>query len=150
MTTDRDGTRFHRTVLVVEVLGNAPYAGELADLSAAVTDGEYSGAILAESTTEVDRPDMAALLRLHHSDPDFLDAGEQNAEDGAGFLDERASTTPTVTHHADAFARPRATEEIRTNERCPCRSGYANNPMIHNNQIRRYGRCSCTCHGGWR
>lgn len=31
---------------------------------------------------------------------------------------------------------------------CPCRSGYANDPGTHNNQVRANGRCHCFCHGG--
>jgi hypothetical protein len=29
---------------------------------------------------------------------------------------------------------------------CSCRSGYANNPLTHNNQVRTTGRCHCACH----
>jgi hypothetical protein len=29
---------------------------------------------------------------------------------------------------------------------CSCRSGYANNPLLHNNQVRASGRCRCACH----
>ena len=29
---------------------------------------------------------------------------------------------------------------------CPCRTGYANNPGVHNNQVRAAGWCSCECH----
>jgi hypothetical protein len=29
---------------------------------------------------------------------------------------------------------------------CSCRSGYANNPLLHNNQVRTSGRCRCACH----
>ena len=35
---------------------------------------------------------------------------------------------------------------MRVPQPCPCRSGYANNPMIHNNQVRTLGFCSCQCH----
>jgi hypothetical protein len=35
----------------------------------------------------------------------------------------------------------------RPRSRCACRTGYASNPQVHNNQVRAYGRCSCECHG---
>ena len=63
------------------MLGNERYTADLAGLSEAVGDGDYSGVILAEDTTEVSREDMAALLRLHGSDPDFLGAGEAGPDD---------------------------------------------------------------------
>lgn len=33
---------------------------------------------------------------------------------------------------------------------CSCKTGYANNPGTHNNQVRAYGRCNCECHGSRR
>lgn len=33
---------------------------------------------------------------------------------------------------------------------CSCKSGYADNPQAHNNQVRNNGRCMCECHQGRR
>ena len=35
---------------------------------------------------------------------------------------------------------------MRVAQRCTCKSGYANNPLTHNNQVRQLGICHCTCH----
>ncbi len=65
---------FFRTVVVVEILGNTPFDGDAADIGAAITDGAFSGAVLSQTTTEVDRPAMAALLVMQGSEPGFLQA----------------------------------------------------------------------------
>ncbi len=67
-------TQYFRTVVVVEILGNTPFAGDAADIGPAITEGDYSGAVLSHTTTEVDRPSMAALLTMHGSEPGFLQA----------------------------------------------------------------------------
>lgn len=39
---------------------------------------------------------------------------------------------------------------VRSQERrglCACKTGYANDPGTHNNQVRQNGRCYCECHG---
>ncbi len=62
----------YRTVMVVEILGTAPFSGDLADLSQAVTDGEFSGAVLASETAQVTTDVMSGLLIAQGSDPGFL------------------------------------------------------------------------------
>ncbi len=62
----------YRTVLVVEVLGTSPFSGDLADLSHAVTDGEFSGAVLASEAKPVTSDVMAGLLIAQGSEPGFL------------------------------------------------------------------------------
>lgn len=39
-----------------------------------------------------------------------------------------------------------AAQEEEPPRRCSCRTGYANSPGIHNNQVRLYGSCACDCH----
>ncbi len=64
--------QYFRTVLVVEVLGNEPFNGDLSDLGEATVSGDYSGVVLSHTTTRVDGKAMAALLTLQGSEPGFL------------------------------------------------------------------------------
>ena len=66
------GATFHRTLMVVEVLGNEPYQGDAADLARDIVEGDFSGAVLSTTSTEVTAEQMSALLTMQGSDPSFL------------------------------------------------------------------------------
>lgn len=66
---------YFRTTLVVEVLGNEPFTGDITDLSAAVFGGDFSGTVLSECTMELDADQASALLEMQGSDPGFLGVG---------------------------------------------------------------------------
>lgn len=72
MTTDPMITAYHRTLLLVEVLGNSPYAGGVEHLHEAIHTGDFSGTVLMESTEEVTAEQVAQLLIMQGSDPSFL------------------------------------------------------------------------------
>jgi len=83
---------YHRTILVVEVLGREPFSGDLAGLSDAVTDrkifngdGLTVATVLSKTTDTIDSALLTALLTTQRSDPSFLldaDEGEHTEGDG--------------------------------------------------------------------
>jgi hypothetical protein len=123
------------------------------------TDGQTSG---LPNTIVVTAGEMRVILRR-------MDALEQaiTAEDAAmvRFIYEQARSAVGRAFHVRGRAydatpdneqavaqergrvsgtrRPPAT---RDRSSCSCRSGYANNPLTHNNQVRTNGRCPCACH----
>jgi hypothetical protein len=50
-----------------------------------------------------------------------------------------------ANEHTPASAM-RTPSAAGTRSSCSCRSGYANNPLLHNNQVSTTGRCHCACH----
>jgi hypothetical protein len=122
-------------------------------------DGQTSG---QPNTIAVTAGEMRVILRR-------LDALEQaiTAEDAASirFICEQVRSAVERSFHVRGRAydatpdteraaahegtRPRSTRTPpATGHRspCGCRSGYANNPLTHNNQVRTTGRCHCACH----
>lgn len=74
--------RFHRTVLVYEVLSEEPYEYQnLESLAYDVREGDCSGMLLAEHHSDVDAPQMAALLEAQGSEPGFFQIGEDDEFD---------------------------------------------------------------------
>ena len=63
---------YHRTLILIEVLGNEAYDGEITDLAYDITEGHWSGAELMRESTSVDVNQMAHLLTMQGSDPEFL------------------------------------------------------------------------------
>lgn len=65
-------TTYHRTLLLIEVLGDEPYTGGIVDLDHATDQGGFSGTVLMESSTTLDEEQVAQLLILQGSSPGFL------------------------------------------------------------------------------
>lgn len=77
-------TTYHRTLMLIEVLGDRPYIGGIEDLGPSVSLGDFSGTILMESTGEVGVKQMAQLLVMQGSDPSFLIPEDDEHSDGDG------------------------------------------------------------------
>lgn len=73
------GTRFYRSLLLVEVLSDQPGAadGDLADLAREIMTGGSSGQVtVLVAGQEVSADTMAELLTAQGSDPEFLIPGD--------------------------------------------------------------------------
>lgn len=58
---------YHRSVIVLEVLGTQPFDVDRLDVG-----DDFSVVVLAETSTQVSAEHMAALLEMQGSDPGFL------------------------------------------------------------------------------
>jgi hypothetical protein len=81
----------------------------------------------------------------------FIYEQVRSAVERAFHMRGRAYDATPDTEQAAARVRTRASTAgapLATGARspCSCRSGYANNPLTHNNQVRTAGRCPCACH----
>ena len=79
---DQQQQTFYKTTMVIEILGDRPYTGDIHNLAYEITDGDFSGTVLSEETVEVDGPQMARLLIAQGSDPDFLGLTEDGQPTG--------------------------------------------------------------------
>lgn len=75
-----DQPRFFRTLLVVEILGNDRWGGDLESIGRDTLGGPYSATVRAVVTDEIDQASARIGLVAHGSDPGFLGADQPAAE----------------------------------------------------------------------
>lgn len=71
---------FHRTLVLVEVIGEDPFEGDLGDLHQETYEGPSSGRILTQSSEEVTPQHAAQILIAQASDPSFLGLNEDGTD----------------------------------------------------------------------
>jgi hypothetical protein len=72
--------KYYRTLMLVEVLGNEPFEGDIEDLHSATYDGAFSGSVMFQETTELWPTSMVERLLSTGSDPQFLGLNEDGTE----------------------------------------------------------------------
>lgn len=83
--TDGHRSRYFRTVIMVEVLSDSPYAyRSLKDTDYDITHGDCSGMVEMVSQTELTADQMSAALQRQGSDPEFLIEEEASDDDDKG------------------------------------------------------------------
>lgn len=96
---------FHRTLMLIEFIGDRPATGDPLDEIAAATDGDLSMRILMESSEEVLPAHAAQILIAQGSGADFLGLADDGRElnpdhpvghDGTGSGDDEIATTEHV------------------------------------------------------
>ena len=78
---EKMATDLYRRIIVLEVLSDVdPSSAGIEDIAYQISEGDWSGAILSDTTTVVDAGTMRQLLINQGSDPTFLVPEDDGSE----------------------------------------------------------------------